>query len=64
MIAAIKNQIKEFKLEVFDRVDWPSSEKVRTATVAVVVVSVFVGLYLAACDYGMGKLLSLFFNKH
>lgn len=64
MIAAIKQQIHEFKLEVFDRVDWPKPEKVRSASVAVVFVSVFVGIYLAATDWGITKFLAFFFPKH
>jgi preprotein translocase SecE subunit len=64
LIAALKQQIKSLKLEVFDRVDWPKPDRVRSATYAVVFVSVFVGTYLYLSDRGISYLLAFVMPKH
>ncbi|MDR0498889.1 MAG: preprotein translocase subunit SecE [Holophagales bacterium] len=49
MISTIKRQVKNLIAEL-NRVDWPTKNKVFSATYAVVIVSVFVGAYLWASD--------------
>jgi preprotein translocase SecE subunit len=49
LISTIKQQSKELLAELH-RVDWPAKEKVRDAAVSVVVVSAFVGAFLALAD--------------
>ncbi|MDR2698016.1 MAG: preprotein translocase subunit SecE [Holophagales bacterium] len=49
MISTIKRQVKDLIAEL-NRVDWPTKNKVLSATYAVVIVSVFVGTYLWAAD--------------
>ena len=50
MISIIKQQTKELLAEL-NRVDWPSKEKVLSASYSVVAVSVFVGLFLWGADW-------------
>ncbi len=49
LISTIKKQGKDLWAEL-DRVDWPSKQKVLSATYAVVAVSVFVGFFLWGAD--------------
>jgi len=49
LISVIKRQVKDLAAEL-NRVDWPSKDKVKSATYAVVIVSVFVGVYLWGAD--------------
>jgi preprotein translocase subunit SecE len=49
LISTIKRQVKDLIAEL-NRVDWPTRNKVLSATYAVVIVSVFVGTYLWAAD--------------
>jgi preprotein translocase SecE subunit len=64
LIAVLKQKIKDLKLEVFDRVDWPKPERVRSATYAVVFVSTFVGAFLWLSDRGISYLLAFVLPKH
>ena len=50
MISTIKLQAKELGAELH-RVDWPTKDKVLSAALSVVVVSAFVGAFLAAADW-------------
>ena len=50
MISTIKQQAKELLAEL-NRVDWPSKDKVLSASYSVVAVSVFVGLFLWGADW-------------
>ena len=50
MISIIKQQTKELLAEL-NRVDWPSKDKVLSASYSVVAVSVFVGLFLWGADW-------------
>jgi preprotein translocase subunit SecE len=50
LISIIKQQTKELLAEL-NRVDWPSKEKVLSASYSVVAVSVFVGLFLWGADW-------------
>ena len=50
MISQIKKQIFDLRDEL-KRVDWPTSEKVRSATLAVVVVSAFIGAFFFGVDW-------------
>ena len=50
MISIIKQQAKELLAEL-NRVDWPSKDKVLSASYSVVAVSVFVGLFLWGADW-------------
>jgi preprotein translocase SecE subunit len=49
LISTIKKQGQDLWAEL-DRVDWPSKQKVLSATYAVVAVSVFVGFFLWGAD--------------
>ena len=49
LISTIKKQSKDLWAEL-DRVDWPTKQKVLSATYAVVAVSVFVGFFLWGSD--------------
>ncbi|MCL1908253.1 MAG: preprotein translocase subunit SecE [Holophagaceae bacterium] len=49
MISVIKRQVKDLAAEL-NRVDWPTKNKVLSATYAVLVVSIFVGVYLWGAD--------------
>jgi preprotein translocase SecE subunit len=64
LISVLKQKIKDLKLEVLDRVDWPKPERVRSATYAVVFVSTFVGVYLWLSDKGISYILALVLPKH
>jgi len=50
LISIIKQQAKELPAEL-NRVDWPSKDKVLSASYSVVAVSVFVGLFLWGADW-------------
>jgi preprotein translocase subunit SecE len=50
LISIIKQQAKELLAEL-NRVDWPSKDKVLSASYSVVAVSVFVGLFLWGADW-------------
>lgn len=50
MISTIKQQTKDLAAEL-KRVDWPSKQKVLSATWAVLVVSALSGTYLFAADW-------------
>ena len=50
MIGAIKQQVKDLFAEL-DRVDWPSKQKVMSATWAVLIVSALSGGFLYAADW-------------
>lgn len=60
MITTIKQQTKDLLAEL-NRVDWPAKEKVMSSTGAVVVVSLFVGVFLYSADrlisWGMSFIL-------
>ncbi|MCL1893369.1 MAG: preprotein translocase subunit SecE [Holophagaceae bacterium] len=49
MISVIKRQVKDLAAEL-NRVDWPTKDKVLNATYAVLIVSIFVGVYLWGAD--------------
>jgi preprotein translocase subunit SecE len=49
LISLIKRQVKDLAAEL-GRVDWPTKDKVKNATLAVVVVSILVGAYLWGAD--------------
>ena len=53
MITTIKHQAKDLLAEL-NRVDWPTKEKVMSSTGAVLVVSIFVGIFL----YGADRIIS------
>lgn len=55
MISKIKQQAIDLWVEVHDRVDWPSMDKVRSATVAVITVSVFVGVFFYGVDWVLSR---------
>jgi len=50
LITTIKQQSKDLATEL-KRVDWPAKDKVLSSTYAVVVVSVFVGVFLWCADW-------------
>jgi preprotein translocase SecE subunit len=50
LISTIKQQTKDLLAEL-NRVDWPSKDKVLSASYSVVAVSVFVGLFLWGADW-------------
>jgi len=60
LITTIKQQTKDLLAEL-NRVDWPAKEKVMSSTGAVVVVSLFVGVFLYSADrlisWGMSFIL-------
>jgi preprotein translocase subunit SecE len=49
LISLIKRQVKDLAAEL-GRVDWPTKDKVKSATISVVVVSLLVGVYLWGAD--------------
>jgi preprotein translocase subunit SecE len=51
LISTVKQQVKELWVEVHDRVDWPTKDKVLGSTWTVVVVSAFVGAFLWGADW-------------
>jgi preprotein translocase SecE subunit len=61
VISKIKQQAIDLWVEVHDRVDWPSTQKVRSATLAVVTVSVFVGAFFWGVDWVLGRGVGLIF---
>jgi preprotein translocase SecE subunit len=64
VISKIKQQVKDWWVEVHDRVDWPSMEKVRSATMAVVTVSVFVGVFFWGVDWVLSHGIGLIIPKN
>ena len=63
MISAIKQQTKDLLAEL-NRVDWPSKEKVLSASYSVVAVSVFVGLFLWGADWVITWGMALILPHH
>jgi len=59
VISKIKLQAKDLWVEVHDRVDWPTMDKVRSATLAVVTVSVFVGVFFWGVDWVLSRGIGL-----
>ncbi len=55
MIGTIKQQWKDFREEVFDRVEWPNKAQVLSSVWQVVALSVFVGAFLWLCDWVLAK---------
>ena len=53
-----KNVVKETKSEL-KKVIWPSSKDVVAGTLAVVVISAIVGIYIMGVDFGSLKLVEL-----
>ena len=53
-----KNVVKETKSEL-KKVIWPSAKDVITGTLAVVVISALVGIYIMGVDLGSLKLVEL-----
>jgi preprotein translocase SecE subunit len=64
VISKIKQQTKDLWVEVHDRVDWPSMDKVRSATLAVVTVSVFVGIFFWGVDWVLSRGIGLIIPHH
>lgn len=54
--------LREVKVE-FSKVVWPSRKEAINATVAVIVFSLIVGVYLGAVDYGLSKGLEFLLTK-
>jgi preprotein translocase SecE subunit len=54
VIGAIKQQARDLRAEL-GRVDWPTKDKVLSATWTVVFVSVFVGAFLWTVDWLLAK---------
>jgi preprotein translocase SecE subunit len=50
LIAVIKKRVKDLADEL-GRVDWPTKEKIKSATLAVVFVSIIAGAYLWVTDH-------------
>jgi preprotein translocase subunit SecE len=63
LISVIKRQVKDLSAEL-NRVDWPSKDKVKGATYAVVIVSVFVGVYLWGADVVFSWLTKHLLPRH
>jgi len=63
LISTIKRQTKDLLAEL-NRVDWPSKNKVLSATYAVVLVSVFVGVYLWGADVLFSWLTKFLAPRH
>jgi preprotein translocase SecE subunit len=64
VISKIKLQVKDLWVEVHDRVDWPTMDKVRSATLAVVTVSVFVGAFFWGVDWVLSRGIGLIIPHH
>ena len=60
MIGAIKQQTKDLLAEL-SRVDWPTKDKVVSSTWSILIVSIFVGFFLYAADYGISHVLHYLF---
>jgi len=54
--------IKEAKTEL-TKVVWPSKQEVIKITIAVVVLSIAVALFLGAVDFGLTKLIAYMANR-
>ncbi len=54
--------IKEVKSELF-KVVWPSRKEAIRITVAVIVFSVFMALFLGAVDFGLNKAFDQLINR-
>jgi preprotein translocase SecE subunit len=54
VINKIKKQFFDLRDEL-KRVDWPTAEKVRSATLAVVTVSAFVGVFFWGVDWLLAR---------
>jgi preprotein translocase SecE subunit len=63
LISTIKQQAKELLAEL-NRVDWPSKDKVLSASYSVVAVSVFVGLFLWGADWVITWGMALILPHH
>jgi preprotein translocase SecE subunit len=50
--------------ELRHKVTWPSVEEVRNMTIAVIVLSLAIGLILGAVDFGLLKLFTLLSSRH
>ncbi len=59
--AAIK-YLREVRLEL-SKVVWPKKQEVIKLTLTVIIISVIVGLYVGALDFGFTKLLELFISR-
>ena len=56
---------RDFLMEVRNetkRVTWPSRKEVYATTVVVILTSIFFGVYLAAVDLGLDRLISWIFR--
>ncbi len=63
MIGTIKQQWKDFREEVFDRVEWPQKSDVLSSMWQVVALSVIVGAFLWLCDWILAKGFGLLLHK-
>ena len=63
MISTVKHQVKDLWAEL-GRVDWPAWDKVRSASLSVVIVSVFVGLFLWGADWVITWGMALILPHH
>lgn len=63
MITTIKQQTKDLLAEL-NRVDWPTKEKVMSSTGAVLVVSIFVGIFLYSADWIITRGMQFVLPKH
>jgi preprotein translocase subunit SecE len=63
LIATVKHQVKDLWAEL-GRVDWPTWEKVRGASISVIFVSVFVGLFLYGADLVIARAAKLILPHH
>jgi len=63
LIATIKHQFKDLAAEL-GRVDWPGKDRVKSATLAVIVVSVFMGTFLYLADLGINQFMTFVMPHH
>ena len=54
-LSEVRNELK--------RVTWPSQKEVYATTVVVIIVSIFLGLYLFALDFGVDRLVIWIMRK-
>ena len=59
--AAIKF-LREVRLEL-SKVVWPKKQEVIKLTLTVIIISVIVGLYVGALDFGFTKLLEIIISR-
>jgi preprotein translocase SecE subunit len=63
LVRVRSNRIGRFILEAYyelrHKVTWPTFEQARNMTVAVIIISVFVGVIIAAADFGLYHLFLL-----